>query len=251
MFLVVSFFWEKQVSNSPFAHLEIHTLISLSLSPQKTYSPQGEKETWPGRVRWIQYKYLVRLNHAKFSVIWFVILTSNILQWLHSMKQTTCPHQMISSKKPTILKAFPAISINATAGNAPAGHKESHFRCDAQHFWRDLQSLVATTIPNQSRKRLFFLLLALSAFFLEYTNESYVSKTLPRITFPSFSEQTTKKTTDTETNFTKTQKYTWDLRTFTQKIAPYSHQQKKKQLHKSFPIPGKELSASQMTKSWS
>ena len=30
------------------------------------------------------------------------------------MKQTTRPHQMISSKKPTILKAFPAISIKAT-----------------------------------------------------------------------------------------------------------------------------------------
>lgn len=161
LLLVLNFHLE-----TPFAHLEIHTLISLSLSPQKTYSPQGEKETWPGRVRWIQYKYMVRLNHAKFSVIWFVILTSNILQWLHSMKQTTCPHRMISSKKPTTLKAFPTIFIKATAGNAPAGHKESHFRCDAQHFWRDLQSLVATTIPNQSRKRLFFFGAGLICIFL-------------------------------------------------------------------------------------
>ena len=64
LLLVLNFHLE-----TPFAHLEIQTLISLSLSPQKTYSPQGEKETWPGRVRWIQYKYMVRLNHAKFSVI--------------------------------------------------------------------------------------------------------------------------------------------------------------------------------------
>ena len=169
------------------------------------------------------------------------------------MKQTTCPHPMISSKNLPFSRhsqPFPSRQLRATRR---LGTKNLTF--DVMLSTSDVTSnlLWQQPSPTNPTRGCFFLVLALSAYFLEYTNESYVSKTLPRIPFPSFSEQTTKTSNRHQRNFTKTQKNTWDLRTFTHKFAPFqislSPSTKKKQLLHLSQFQTKELSASQMTKS--